>query len=398
MPEEIKLIHGQLRNLERRNDQILSVELWLMNGEVNRNKWKFHNLKRNAPLFAGTPILTAYVNNGKQVGDGHNFTMKTDPKTGRQYASFTDSAAERIVGALYDDPASVRTETDSEGTEWIVGRGRLWRFYAAELVDKIEHEAVQGRSMDISVETLVTEERIDGDVAHEEEWTPLGTTILGDLVQPAVPGAHIAAKTAISAEQFNALKLKAASYDGEKPNKPNESRKGETAMHDETVEQIQERFNAARADWETRESDLNAQVESLTAQNAALSADLDAAKTRVNELTEEAKTRRRAAAKNAARAQLDKINRNRDEEKKIPESEISGVLEGCEKGEYDDDDDEKCAEKACAAVRAVCMEKQMEQEAREAEVRRNQAQKRYAFEDEGGSGGGDPILDLFNDQ
>ena len=396
MPDEIKLIHGQLRNLERRNDRIYSVELWLMNGEVNRNKWKFHNLKRNAPLFAGTPILTAYVNNGKQVGDGHNFTMKTDPKTGRQYASFTDSAAERIVGALYDDPASIRTETDSEGTEWIVGSGRLWRFYAAELVDKIEHEAVQGRSMDISVEALVTEERIDGGVAHEEEWTPLGTTILGDLVQPAVPGAHIAPNAAISTEQFNELKLKAASYDGEKPNKQNESRKGETAMHDETVEQIQERFNAAKADWETRESDLNSQIDNLTAQNAALSADLDAAKTRVNELTEEARNRRRAAAKSAAKAQLDKINQNREEEKKIAESEISGVLEGCESGEYDDEDDEKCAEKACAAVRAVCMEKQMEREAQEAEVRRNSAHKRYAFEDVGGESGGDPIFELCN--
>ena len=167
-------------------------------------------------------------------------------------------------------------------------------------------------------------------------------------------------------------------------------------MHDETVEQIQERFNAAKADWETRESDLNSQIDNLTAQNAALSADLDAAKTRVNELTEEARNRRRAAAKSAAKAQLDKINQNREEEKKIAENEISGVLEGCESGEYDDEDDEKCAEKACAAVRAVCMEKQMEQEAQEAEVRRNSAHKRYAFEDVGGESGGDPIFELCN--
>ena len=41
MPDEIRMIHGQLRNLERRNDHIYSVELWLMNGKVNKNGWQF---------------------------------------------------------------------------------------------------------------------------------------------------------------------------------------------------------------------------------------------------------------------------------------------------------------------------------------------------------------------
>ena len=42
MPDEIRMIHGQLRNLERRNDRIYSVELWLMNGEVCSEMYQWH--------------------------------------------------------------------------------------------------------------------------------------------------------------------------------------------------------------------------------------------------------------------------------------------------------------------------------------------------------------------
>ena len=196
---------GRLQILSRDKDLNYEVELAVLRSGVNRNKWDFRNVERYADTFLGTPILCAFPDG--QIGDGHNMKEYKDDGGNSRY-SFLAPTAERIVGTIYDDPASVWTE-DRDGETWIMARGKLWRFYNPELVDKI---ARQG-SMEVSAETDVQASRRDGDVDVFEVWKGLGITILGDLVDPAVPGANIKAFAALQ-ERF--IQLKAASCHHEK--------------------------------------------------------------------------------------------------------------------------------------------------------------------------------------
>lgn len=197
------LATGQLRVLQRLNPYEFGVELWLMREGVNRNKWDYRNLEKFYKTFVGQPILIAYVL-GK-VGDGHNSQLRTDPRTGEKYYSYMDGTAERIVGTLSDDERDFSLKK-RDGQTWIVARGKLFAFYAKEAVDEI----VRTGRMDVSVETLIEENRMDGDIEIEEVWRGLGVTILGAGVAPAIPGANIARLAALG-EEFKTLKLKAAS-------------------------------------------------------------------------------------------------------------------------------------------------------------------------------------------
>lgn len=192
---------GVLRVLSQDKDLNYEVELTVLRSGANRNKWDFRNVDRYAKTFLGTPILCAFPDG--QIGDGHNMREYKDRDGNTRY-SFLSPTAERIVGTIYDDPASVWTE-EREGETWIMARGKLWRFYNPELVDKI---ARQGK-MEVSAETDVQASYQDGDVDVFEMWKGLGVTILGDLVDPAVPGANIKAFAALH-ERF--IQLKAASY------------------------------------------------------------------------------------------------------------------------------------------------------------------------------------------
>lgn len=194
---------GELRVLQRLSPYEFGVELWLMREGVNQNKWDYRNLEKFYKTFVGQPILIAYVF-GK-VGDGHNSQLRTDPRTGEKYRSYMDGTAERIVGTLSDDERDFSLRK-RDGQTWIVARGKLFAFYAKETVDEI----VRTGRMDVSVETLIEENRMDGDIEIEEVWRGLGVTILGSGVAPAIPGANIARLAALN-EEFKELKLKAAS-------------------------------------------------------------------------------------------------------------------------------------------------------------------------------------------
>lgn len=209
--EKNRTVVGQLRVLETTNPKLYPVEIMALNSLVNRNNWQYVALEQHLNEFLDIPLLTAYVMGGNVVGDGHNYNMKRDPKTGEEYASFTASDAERIVGWIPKDPKNVRLEV-IDGVEWVVVRGWIWRWYAKELVDQI---AVQGGKMDVSIETLVTDERKgENGVDIEEKYLVLGITILGNGVEPAVAGANIRTLSELSELRSNMAEniLKAASY------------------------------------------------------------------------------------------------------------------------------------------------------------------------------------------
>lgn len=230
--EKIRAFTGELKVLATANPKLYAVEIMALNSEVNRNNWQYINLERHLNEFLDIPILTAYVGGGMIIGDGHNYNMKRDPQTGEEYASFTASDAERIVGWIPKDQSNVRLEV-IDGTEWVIVKGNLWAFYAKELVDQI---ARQG-SMEVSIETLVTDERKGEDgVDIEEKYLVLGITILGNGVEPAVAGANIKTLSELSELRSNMAEtiLKAASYVANEENPQEEPEDEDSDEEDET--------------------------------------------------------------------------------------------------------------------------------------------------------------------
>ena len=210
MPEQtIRNFTGVLKVLDSKNRFVMPVEIKALNSLPNRNNWQYVNLEQHLNSFSNIPILTAYLMNGAVIGDGHNYSEKRDRKTGEEYVSFTDADAERIVGWVGDNSARLEI---IDGVEWVVLNANLWEWYSKELCDKI---ARQG-SMEVSIETLVTKEHLEGDIAVEEEYIILGVTVLGDAVSPAVVGADISVRNPRHLSEIrDAMKkeiLKAASY------------------------------------------------------------------------------------------------------------------------------------------------------------------------------------------
>lgn len=223
---------GFLRVLAQDESLNYEVELRIIRNGVNNNKWDFRNVEKFGKTFKGTPILCAFV--GKQIGDGHNMQEVTDPITGEKRHSFLFPTAERIVGEIYDREDSIRIE-ELDGQTWVIGKGKLWRFYNPELVDKIAKQGI----MEVSAETNVTRSEKNGDIEIFFDWYGLGVTILGDHVAPAVPGANIKALQEIQ-PKFHQLQLKAATM------KNNQTKKGVKnlgAMNNKPlVKAVQERF------------------------------------------------------------------------------------------------------------------------------------------------------------
>ena len=216
---EIRTLSGKVKLLQRKSEYLYPVELWLLNDLRNRNNWRYENIEKNLLKFVGIPILTAYLNGGKSsadIGDGHNFQYEEDGE-GNPAPSFTGATDERIVGALSDDAKDLRIERQG-GAVWAVGLGNIFAWYAKELVAKLGEYAEQGREIPVSIETLVSQSRMEDGVEVEEEYEILGVTILGDHVTPAVAGARIAALNSMG-EQLRELKMRAASYAEQKTEK-----------------------------------------------------------------------------------------------------------------------------------------------------------------------------------
>ena len=427
---EYRAIDGELKLLQSDNDFMFPVELWLLNDKVNRNNWQFVNLEEHREKWAGVPILCAYVNGGRVTGDGHNQTTKVD-KNGDEYQSFTAATAERIVGALSDNPEDIRLE-ERDGTVWTVGRGALWAWYSHELCQQIADWAQQGRSMSVSIEALVTDSRMEGTTEVELSYVPLGVTCLGAGVAPAVEDAHIAMLTEMESE-LKELKLRAASYleQTSAENKPqnnqnqervnkrmrlskqqlrelqakfsdhtvlaaeqNESgvivclmsKHGQTAVYrmesaDETI--VPERIVSVNAQThfcaegcEDVLVDACDMVETVSAENASLNARLAAAETSLTEanatiekMVNAENARRLSAAKQKATDTLNAFNANR--ENKVDVKVLEGLTKDIEAGKYTAMSDENGAWTGESAVEekvlSLCACEVMEQDKRSAE-------------------------------
>ena len=413
---------GRLKVLEAVNRKLYRVEIWALNDRVNRNGWKYINLESHLPEFQDIPILTAYLRDGKVIGDGHNFDMRIDPKTGEQYASFTGADSERIVGWIPKD-ANIRIEPDGD-TKWVVVTGYLWTWYSRELVEKI---AGQGGGMEVSIETLVTKEHRENSYDVEEEYVVLGVTVLGDGVSPAVAGASIKSLAELRSSMKDEI-LKAASYIGEKEpetqktTNPKERKKitmiptmrqlaeagkafeGYTCVglsedgmrvallsadhapffyafsETDKGNVIPERIKAASAivtfkadEMETEASLDTVMAPALNSLNAAeqrvkdLEANVQSLTEKLDGMEKREKARRLQAAKDAAKAALDKFNANRDEDRKFNCDILEGLNSRIDAGEFTECEDKECnwvGDKMVAnEVAVLCMAEQAKQDA-----------------------------------
>ena len=413
---------GRLKVLEAVNRKLYRVEIWALNDRVNRNGWKYINLESHLPEFQNIPILTAYLRDGKVIGDGHNFDMRIDPKTGEQYASFTGADSERIVGWIPKD-ANIRIEPEGD-TKWVVVTGYLWTWYARELVEKI---AGQGGGMEVSIETLVTKEHRENGYDVEESFIVLGVTVLGDGVSPAVAGASIKSLAELRSSMKDEI-LKAASYIGEKEpetqktTNPKERKKitmiptmrqlaeagkafeGYTCVglsedgmrvallsadhapffyafsETDKGNVIPERIKAASAivtfkadEMETEASLDTVMAPALNSLNAAekrvkdLEANVQSLTEKLEGMEKREKARRLQAAKDAAKAALDKFNANRDEDRKFNCDILEGLNSRIDAGEFTECEDKECnwvGDKMVAnEVAVLCMAEQAKQDA-----------------------------------
>lgn len=243
---------GSLRLLEAEGLR-QRVEVRLLNSLVNRNNWKYLNLEKHKRLFVDTPILVAYK--GKKIGDGHNFEKVRNPD-GSVTASFMAATAERIVG-WFKSEEDIRVET-IDNIEWIVGIGYIWKWYAQELVAKLNGQGGGDGEMSVSIETLIEEMHMEGSTEVYTKYQILGTTILGDDVAPAVADASIRALSAIGTEAIHEMTLRVASAnpqpkDGENgpetgtsaPAKKH-STTGELIMNNKKMKEIEAKFPGFR--------------------------------------------------------------------------------------------------------------------------------------------------------
>ena len=434
MPKKV-CASGTLKVMQRLNEYEFGVELWVMREDENRNKWSYQNLAEYYKTFVGQPILVAYV--GQVVGDGHNMAKRRDPETGEEYYSFMDGTAERIVGTLSEDERDF-TLVERDGHTWLKAKGRLFEFYAPELVQKIRRQG----TMEVSAETNVTESHKEGDVDVFTKWTGLGVTILGDRVNPAIPGASIA-KLAAMQEEFKSLKLKAASLHTAAEGSGKINKKGlKRSMNKQMMESVQTKFPnhklialsedgmsvglldasgnlfsytfnaedngevmesriapcAAHIVLSAGEVELNADVADVVAYTVSaaktengeikqLSEELNAAKEQIRAMQEAESKRRLSVCKATAKATLEAFNANRKE--KLSEDALKDINENIESGVYSNSCDKDGAwlgEKMVrSAVLAVCGEAVMEADRKAAESRKSA----FAWNNAKGDGAGD---------
>ena len=396
MDKKTKTLQGELRVSSENIGWRRRVELWLLNGEVTKNRGKYEKIVEHKNLFADTPILVAYVN-GK-IGDGHNMdeTINAD---GTVSESFMSATAERIVGYFRDDE-DIRTE-EKDGKTWIVGNGYIWEWYARELVDKLEQ---QGRSgMSVSIETLIDKMHMDGDIEVYDAYQILGTTILGDDVNPAVESAMIRTLSVLDVDAIHDMTLRVASAN-EHPQKHSEKEKKsmnelETkfggykvlcSFGNTVVLQSEEGNELYVSSFERKDNEIVpgsivTLAETFAAHEADKSAlvkanaDLESANATIASMTAKEHARRVSDVKNAITGRIAEIKKNRT----IAENLCDGLMtdERIEAYAKMEKDGEFCGvDCAVKDVDSLCMNEIIKDDEAETQKRLNSAKKAYAWD------------------
>lgn len=224
---------GVIRICAKDRKKNYKVRLEMLNGKKNRNNWVYEKVEKHLDEFADIPILYSVI--GNKVANSHDFEVKTDPKTGKKYASFIGATSEHMAGWIVrtiNGEDNVRME-NIDGVDWVVAEGIFPVFYNKEFLDEME---ANGNQMSVSIETIVTKSRVVDGVEYEEEWEVVGVTVLGRGVTEAVAGANIRAAS-LSVDGIEELRLRAASYYEHSSDNAENDDTGETKTNNHKKEQ-----------------------------------------------------------------------------------------------------------------------------------------------------------------
>ena len=129
---------GVIRICAKDRKKNYKVRLEMLNGKKNRNNWVYENVEKHLDEFADIPILYSVI--GNKVANSHDFEVKTDPKTGKKYASFIGATSEHMAGWIVrtiNGEDNVRME-NIDGIDWVVAEGIFPVFYNKEFLDEME--------------------------------------------------------------------------------------------------------------------------------------------------------------------------------------------------------------------------------------------------------------------
>lgn len=426
---------GSLRVLSESKGLLQRVEVRLLNSLVNRNNWQYLNLQEHLRLFVDTPILVAYK--GNEIGDGHNFEKVRNPD-GTVTASFMASTAERIVG-WFKSEEDIRVES-IDNIDWIVGRGYIWKWYAQELVAKLNGQGGGNGEMSVSIETLIDEMHMNGSTEVYTKYQILGTTILGDSVEPAVADASIRVLSALGTDAIHEMTLRVASANPHSESGEDDKNtgsavdtkimKGAIIMNNKRMKELEGKlpgFRVLAANGENLallSDDGDFYISSFTEENGEIlpgaknAADVvlthgdatvainyheirDEDAARVDDLAQklaDAESARDTALATLAAMEKREIERRKESAKNAIQKRFAEVCENsgaelaadycnclltdeklCEYAEMEDKDGKYCGDAAAARdVDALCMDKVLE--ANKEKKNRENAKKQYAWE------------------
>lgn len=410
---------GTIRVCAKDRKKNYRVRLEMLNGKKNRNDWVYENIDRHVMEFADIPILYSVI--GNKVANSHDFEVKTDPRTGKKYASFIGATSEHQAGWIVekiDDRTNPHIE-NIDGVDWVVAEGIFPTFYNKEFLDELDKN---GGKMSISIETLVTKSRVVDGVEYEEEYEVIGVTVLGTGVTEAVAGANI---RAASADAFEDLKLRAASYYEEQKlnNKKEQNKMSKILVNDELIAKfngytvlgvngqtvallsnngrfysytfiegedsvVPERIHENAAAVVIGEGDtavsveggqvanaLMAQIHSLSTANNTLANEVTTLKGEIDKMKENEIKRRKNAVKAAIQKRLAEIRRSCSDITADKCDELCKDEKLAEYAEMEKDGEWCGEEKACKDVDAVCMNDVL------AIAARANARKSYVFDE-----------------
>lgn len=239
-----RIFHGELRVCAVDNKKNYTVELMLLNELVNENNWQYTDIESHKTEVENIPILYSVIN-GK-VGNSHDFEIVT-ADDGKQYASFIGAESEHPYGWI---PQLINGKPNAQikrinNIDWLVAQGYLPRFYNTEMINELEKN---GGKMPISIETLVEEYHMVGNVEVEDKYSIVGVTILGVATKPAVKGANIK-KNAVNKQSLEELKLRVASLANANSNtepqtQNNTNKNKENTMKVKNLEDLKPAFKA----------------------------------------------------------------------------------------------------------------------------------------------------------
>lgn len=432
-------------------------------GERVRN-WEYRNLERYYRTFAGKPLLVAYV--GRRVGDGHNSQTKTDPETGEKYESYTAATAERIVGMVSEDENDLSLiERDGNIWERVKGRiwtnyapeltdkllraGRMGVSVETNVLEsRVENgveimEAWEGLGVTLlgdGVAPAVPGANVRVLAAMQQEFEDMKLRVAALRQEDGQPSDDAPANAKPNnttdkgvkkrmnkrlmkelSEKFPGYEVLDAQEDGHVVLLSREAVEAYTYQFEDSDKgtvvpgRIMPAELAACVHTAARDVEIDitrvtgfydTEMTRLAKENEDLKDRLEKLEATQKAAEARESARRIKAAKDAAERQLAEINTNRAEGEKFEDILIDEIRKGAENGDYsvcEDEDGNWIGEDAvCAAVRDVCMKKQMEMDKTKASERRLAAQAaariypwEAGFDGEGGATG-NSVDDLYD--